>query len=40
MFGFIQKKFTGLLSFSRSLTVIVNDSEYTKCISLNNQSSK
>ena len=37
MVGFIKNMSIGLLSFSRSLTSIVNSSEYTKCIFLNNQ---
>ena len=37
MFGFIKNMLIGLLSFSRSLTSIVNSSEYIKCIFLNNQ---
>ena len=37
MFRFIEKIFINLLSFSKLLTTIVNVSDYSKEISLNNQ---
>ena len=37
MFRLIEKVFIVSLSFSRSLASIVNVSDHTKCISLNNQ---
>ena len=37
MSGLIKQVFIGLLRFNRSLASIVNTSDSTKCISLNNQ---